>query len=192
MSQGRLYVPKEVDRSLVRQINLPRDIKPPLGHIELWTECLRAIFQAQGFCPRPPSAGQNMIYTPLTVYRMHSHICCICLAFLHCVFSSVESKSLDQSMHIHIGYICLAFLHCVFSNVSSRHLHKTMQNHIGCICKTFPQCEFSNVSSNCLPEKRHSHTGCICLAFLHCLLSSVCSNRLPKKMHIYIGCICLI
>ena len=49
---------------------------------------------------------------------MQSHIGCICLAFLHCVFSNVSSNGLYRRMHNHIGCICLSFLHCVFSNVS--------------------------------------------------------------------------
>ena len=39
-------------------------------------------------------------------------------------------------MHSHIGCICLAFLHYVFSNVSSKRLHKRMQSHIDYICLT--------------------------------------------------------
>ena len=38
---------------------------------------------------------------------------------LHCGFSSVSSNFLSQRMHSHIGCICLIFLHCVFSNDSS-------------------------------------------------------------------------
>ena len=37
--------------------------------------------------------------------RMHIHIVCTCLAFLHCVFSNVSSNHLPVSMHIHTGYI---------------------------------------------------------------------------------------
>ena len=33
------------------------------------------------------------------------------------VFSNVDLKILDQSRQSHIGCICLTFLHCVFSNV---------------------------------------------------------------------------
>ena len=44
---------------------------------------------------------------------------------------------LDQSMHSHIGCICLSFLHRVFSNVSSNRLRDMMHTHIGCICLIF-------------------------------------------------------
>ena len=98
----------------------------------------------------------------------HSHTYCICLAFLHCVFSNVFSKSLDQSRHSHTGCICLTFLHCAFSNVSSNHLLEKRHNHIGCICLTFLHCEFSNVSSNGLPVGMQSHIGCIYLTWWHC------------------------
>ena len=74
-------------------------------------------------------------------------------------------------MQSHTGCICLTFLHCVFSNVSSNRLPEQMQNHTGCICWTFLHCAFSNVSSNDLLEKRQSHTGCICLTFLHYVFS---------------------
>ena len=79
--------------------------------------------------------------------RMHSHIGCIGLTFLHCAFSNVSSSRLHKKRHSHIGCICSTFRHCEFSNVSSKHLHKKMQSHIGCICSTFPHCGFSNVSS---------------------------------------------
>ena len=39
---------------------------------------------------------------------------------------------LDRSMHSHKGCICLAFLHCVFSNESSNGLPEKMQSHIDC------------------------------------------------------------
>ena len=72
-----------------------------------------------------------------------------------------------------IECICMAFLHCAFSSVSSKRLHKRMQSHIGCICLIFLHCEFSNGSSNDQPEKRHSHIGCISLTFLQCMFSNV-------------------
>ena len=64
---------------------------------------------------------------------MQSRIGCICLAFLHYVFSNESSNCLHQKMHSHICYIFLIFLHCAVSNVSSDHLSARMQNHIGCI-----------------------------------------------------------
>ena len=41
---------------------------------------------------------------------MQSHIGCICLAFLQCVFSKVSSNCLPERMQSHIGCICLASL----------------------------------------------------------------------------------
>ena len=37
--------------------------------------------------------------------RMHNHIACICLAFIHCAFSYVSSNCLSVRMQSHIGYI---------------------------------------------------------------------------------------
>ena len=72
-------------------------------------------------------------------------------------------KCLLERMQSHTGCICLFFLHCVFSNVSSNCLPEMMHNYTGCICLTFLHCAFSNVSSNCLRRKMYNHTGCICL-----------------------------
>ena len=49
----------------------------------------------------------------------------------------VSSNGLPQRMHSHIGCICLAFLHCAFSNVSSSGLLEMRHSRIGCICVTF-------------------------------------------------------
>ena len=97
---------------------------------------------------------------------------CICLTFLHCVFSNVFSKLLHRRMQSHIGCICLTFLHCVSSNVASNDLPERMQNHIHCMCWTLLHCAFSNVSSNCLQQKRHIHISCIFLKYWHHLLFS--------------------
>ena len=64
--------------------------------------------------PRLSSVSSNSLPE-----KMHSHIGCICIVFLHCVFSNVTSVRLDQSRHNHTGCICLAFLHCAFLDVSS-------------------------------------------------------------------------
>ena len=91
MSLGSLYVPREVDladktRGAQRPESCPPG-QPPEGHIgslgtyrivtrvpagrilstgrALWARPVR-----QGFCPRPPPAGQYVLYTPLTVYRI--------------------------------------------------------------------------------------------------------------------------
>ena len=37
--------------------------------------------------------------------RMHNHIACICLAFIHCAFSYVSSNCLSVRMQSHIGNI---------------------------------------------------------------------------------------
>ena len=68
--------------------------------------------------------------------KMQSHICGICLTFLHCVFSNASSNRLPERTHSHIGCIFFTFRHCAFSNVSPRRLHKRMSSHIGCICLT--------------------------------------------------------
>ena len=77
---------------------------------------------------------------------MQSCIDCICLAFLHCVFSNEPSNCLHKRMHSCIGCICLTFLHCVFSNVPSKHLHMRMHNHTCCSGLNFPHCAFPSVS----------------------------------------------
>ena len=83
---------------------------------------------------------------------MHSRIGCICLIFLHYVFSNVSTNCLGQRMQSHAGCTCLAFLHCVFSNVSSNCLNERMQNHIGYICLTSPRCVFSYGTSENLDQ----------------------------------------
>ena len=52
-------------------------------------------------------------------------------------------------------------LHCVFSNVPSKHLDQRKQSRIDYMCFIFPHCAFLHVSSNRLPERMHSHIGCI-------------------------------
>ena len=108
---------------------------------------------------------------------------------LHCVFSNVPSKHLDQRKQSRIDSMCFIFPQCAFSNDSSNWMPEKRQSHIGYICLTFFHCVFSNASSNGLPEKRQSHIGCICLTFLHCVFSNVSSNSLPEKRHSHIGCI---
>ena len=51
-------------------------------------------------------------------------------------YITVSSKRLPEKMHSHIDCICLVLLHCVFSNVSSNCLLEKRQNHIGCIYLT--------------------------------------------------------
>ena len=108
----------------------------------------------------------------------------IIILFLHVLQD--RWNRLPERMQRCTGCICLIFLHCVFSNVSSNHLHEMRHNHIGCICLTFPQCAFSNVSSNRLPGRMHNHIGCIFRTFLHCVFSNVSSKRLPEKQQLTI------
>ena len=96
-------------------------------------------------------------------------MCCICLAFLICVFSSVPSKCLLETMQDHTS-ICILFLRCV------------TQNHNDCICSTFPHCGFPYESSNDLPERMHNYTGNICLTFLHCVFLDASSNCLREDI----------
>ena len=105
----------------------------------------------------------NLTSTMWIPHALHS-MCIFILCAFHCV-----------------GCICLIFLHCVFSNVSSNCLHQRMHSHIGCICLTFLHCVFSNVSSNRLYVRMHSHIGCICWTFLHCAFSNVSSKRLHRR-----------
>ena len=70
MSQGRLYVPREVDLAdKTRGAQRPESCPPGQPYFKHrsspWARPVR-----QGFCPRPPPAGQYVIYTPLTVYRI--------------------------------------------------------------------------------------------------------------------------
>ena len=90
-----------------------------------------------------------------------SHTCCICLAFLHCVFSNDSSNGLPERMHSDIGCICWTFLHGAFLNVSIRNLGQCMQRCTACICLTFLHCAFSNVSSKNLHKRMQSHIGYI-------------------------------
>ena len=61
-----------------------------------------------------------------------------------------------EKMHCHIGCICLVFIHYAFSNVSSDNLPKRMYNYIGCTCLAFLHYAFSNEISNCLLERKQS------------------------------------
>ena len=60
--------------------------------------------------------------------------CIITLVAFVWLFFTVGFQMCPQSAGIK-GCICLIFLHCVFSNVSSKRLHKRMDNHTGCIWK---------------------------------------------------------
>ena len=62
------------------------------------------------------------------IQRKHSHIGCICLAFLHCVVSKGSSNCIPQKIHNYTDCICLIFLHsdCVFKMFLSNRMHKKM------------------------------------------------------------------
>ena len=63
---------------------------------------------------------------------MQSYTDCICLAFLHSVFSNVLSIWIQS----HTGCIYLLFLRRAVSNVTSNFLPERLQSHIGCTCLT--------------------------------------------------------
>ena len=79
------------------------------------------------------------IYVSLNLLpdRVHTHTCCICFAFLHCVFSNVSSNPLPDRMQSHIGAL---------SGVSSNDLPERMRSLTGCICLVFsPLCIFKYI-----------------------------------------------
>ena len=133
---------------------------------------------------------------------IHSHINCTLFLHRSMVhtFLSVSLNCLHEMIQSNTGCICLTFLHCVFS-ASSNRLHpplcvfkrvlkegaKSHWLHLFdfsplCAFKsvlTFHHCAFSNVSSNCLLKKRHNRTGYICLTFLHCVFK--CLFKSPAR-----------
>ena len=109
--------------------------------------------------------------------------------YLLCAYSNVSSNAMHKRMHTHIGCICMAFLPCVFSNATSNGVFWKLHKHRDGICLAFLHCVFSNASSNLLPERMHVHTCYICMIFLRCVFSNVSSKRLREEMHSYTGCI---
>ena len=107
---------------------------------------------------------------------MQNHTDCICLTFLHCVFSNVSSNGPPERMHNHTGCICLTFPHCVFLNVSSILWHRKLHSYIGCIWLTFLHGASSNVSSNCLHEWLYNSHWLILVRFF----STVCFQVFPQ------------
>ena len=83
----------------------------------------------------------------------------------------------------HTDCICLTFLHGVFSNAPSNSVHGRMQSHIACICWTFLHYVLLNVLSNDLHEKRHSHIGYICLVSGLCQLFASGLSHLHPSNH---------
>ena len=104
------------------------------------------------------------------------HTGCICLTFLHCVFSNASSKNLDQHRQINTGYICLTYLHCTFSIMSSNCLPENRHIHIWMHSFGFFQRVFLNGCSQHLHKKMRCRNDCICFTFLHCAFSNVSSN----------------
>ena len=45
--------------------------------------------------------------------QMHNCTCCICVAFLQCVFLNVPSICLAERINSHTDYICSFLFHCV-------------------------------------------------------------------------------
>ena len=86
---------------------------------------------------------------------MKSYIGCICLTWLHCVFSNVSSKYLDQRRYNQIVCIGFAFLHCAFSCASSGFLFDTMHTCTGYL--SFAHCSFPKASSKYLDQIMQNH-----------------------------------
>ena len=94
-------------------------------------------------------------------------MCCTCLIFLHYASSNESSKHLHKRMHSHIGCTCLTFLHCEFLMVDILMFLNQIQlkrndTYTGCNCKSYfcndlPWCEFSRCPHIC----KHSCKGCI-------------------------------
>ena len=103
--------------------------------------------------------------------KLHNHIDCICLTYLHCVFANVSSYVRMESQN---GCNYLTSLFCAFSYVSSnclpenrhinlaflsacvysKHLHKKIQSHNCCICLTCsPLCVFKCVLKQSEPKR---------------------------------------
>ena len=85
-------------------------------------------------------------------HRLHLH--------LHCELSNAFSNCRPEYMLNHTCCICLTFLHCVFSNVSSNSWEDIKSHWLHLFdffvflnaisnCQNFPNC-----------EKKNSHTGC--------------------------------
>ena len=53
---------------------------------------------------------------------------------------------MQSRMQSLINFIYLTFLHCGFSNVSSKHMQETIKRHIDCIYLTFLHCQHNTVS----------------------------------------------
>ena len=123
---------------------------------------------------------------------MQSHASCICLIFLHCVFSNASSNCLHQRMQSHTGCICLIFSPlCVFKCVLKLLASEDAKSHWLHLFDFSPLCVFKwflklstrwDAKSHCL----HFWT------FLHCVLSNGAWMHLDQTMHNCTDCICLI
>ena len=120
---------------------------------------------------------------------IQSHIYCICLTFLPCVFLNVSLNRLSEMMHsctflfflilstvrfqmcplikcliwwkvTLIVFVCLFPTVCFHMCPQAAFMNEYKVTLVAFV-GTFLQCVFSRVSSNCLSEKTFSHIGCI-------------------------------
>ena len=120
---------------------------------------------------------------------MKSYIGCICLTWLHCVFSNVSSKYLDQRRYNQIVCIGFAFLHCAFSCASSGFLFDTMHTCTGYL--SFAHCSFPKASSKYLDQIMQNHNVCICTNVPYFVSKDLPSNFMHGRMHTHTAWICL-
>ena len=92
---------------------------------------------------------------------MHNYICCIGLAFSHCVFSYASSKNLSQNM---LSHTYNTFLHC---NFDQRHFSLAMD--IGNFEREIVIMYLNLRSGVCMPQIRtHAARGGETLARIAC------------------------
>ena len=123
------------------------------------------------------SEGTAHVSQSFVILHYSIYIQCKIFYFnLNYAFPYVLLNCLPESMHSHICCICLACLHCVFSSAPSNCPSDRRHNHIGCICLAEFHCVFLSVFSNWMPGRMHSHTDCTCLIFFRCVRSYVIST----------------
>ena len=72
----------------------------------------------------------------------------------HCVLSNESSNGLPKRIHCHIGCICLTFLHCAFSNVSwNRMNYFVLQNIVIEYTRIVPSIHPGPISSTNTTQK---------------------------------------
>ena len=101
--------------------------------LDIYCQQLGDIFQLEVVC-EPFGRGVGEC-TLCDIYTLVLDISSVC-------FQMKPQIGLIDRMHSHIGCISLTFLYCVFLNESSNGLQKKMHNHIDCICLTFLQYVF--------------------------------------------------